>query len=350
MAMFSFNKTAKTILHAKQLITPTFFMTHVTANNMSLRRLTTLPTKILDGKYLANILQTRIKEEVQIIKRRVPDYQPHLAVVKVGVREDSSVYVRMKEKAAKETGIRFTLECLPESISQDELLERVRRFNDTDHVHGIIVQMPLPPHINESVIIDSINHRKDVDGIHTTNVGNLVKKSSTPLFLPCTPKGIIELLRAANIPISGQHAVVIGRSDIVGSPISTLLTSEDATVTLCHSKTRNIRDIVKLADILVVAVGQPELIKGEWIKPGATVIDVGINSISDTSKKTGKRLVGDVNYAEASKVAGAITPVPGGVGPMTVAMLMENTFISFKRWLETECHSYMSHPSSVPKE
>ncbi|KAI9018541.1 c-1-tetrahydrofolate synthase [Phycomyces nitens] len=289
---------------------------------------------ILDGKTLANEVRKRVKEGIKATQEKFPDYKPHLAVVQVGSREDSSVYLRMKQRAAKETGIGFTLEQLPESISEQALLNRIRELNKDTKVHGMIVQMPLPPHINESTVIETIDYHKDVDGFHALNVGRMAKKSTTPLFLPCTPKGIIELLRSNDISLSGKNAVVVGRSDIVGSPVASLLTAENATVTLCHSKTENIESIVNRADVLVVAIGQPEFIKGTWIKPGAVVIDVGINSVADPSKASGKKLVGDVEYETASKVAGAITPVPGGVGPMTVAMLMENTMTSANRTLE----------------
>ncbi|KAL0082497.1 c-1-tetrahydrofolate synthase [Phycomyces blakesleeanus] len=297
--------------------------------------------KILDGKALANEVRKRVKENIKSTQAKVPDYKPRLAVVQVGTREDSSVYLRMKQRAAKETGIGFTLEQLPESISEQELLNRVRELNEDSKVHGMIVQMPLPPHINETTVIEAIDYHKDVDGFHALNVGKMAKRSTTPLFLPCTPKGIIELLKANKISLSGKNAVVVGRSDIVGFPVAALLSAEDATVTICHSKTENIKSVINKADVLVVAIGQPEFIKGEWIKPGAVVIDVGINSVTDTSKASGKRLVGDVEYETASKVAGAITPVPGGVGPMTVAMLMENTMISANRALEhrNECQT-----------
>ncbi|KAI8099791.1 formate--tetrahydrofolate ligase-domain-containing protein [Halteromyces radiatus] len=289
---------------------------------------------IIDGKAVAQNVRDQVKQNIIKTKAKYPHFNPHLAIVQVGGREDSSIYVRMKDKAAKEAGIAITTEKLPESITQTELLSKVKQLNDSWHIHGILVQMPLPSHIDETAVIEAIDYRKDVDGFHAINIGNLSKKSGEPLFLPCTPKGIITLLKSTNIDINGKNAVVVGRSDIVGAPVASMLTSENATVTLCHSKTENIEDIVKQADILVVAIGKTEFIKGAWIKPGAVVIDVGTNAVSDPSKKSGIRWVGDVEYAEASKVANAITPVPGGVGPMTVAMLMENTYNSAKRWFD----------------
>ncbi|KAF7725236.1 tetrahydrofolate synthase [Apophysomyces ossiformis] len=216
-------------------------------------------------------------------------------MIQVGDREDSSVYVRMKDKAAKEVGLKATVDKLPETMTQAELLEHIQMLNSNDAVHGILVQMPLPSSMDESAVVEAIDPRKDVDGFHSTNTGYLAKRSGQPLFVPCTPKGVLEILK---------H------------------TDEDA-YTLQQ---------VKQADILVVAVGKPELVKGEWIKPGAVVIDVGINYVPDATKKSGMRLVGDVEYTKAAEVASAITPVPGGVGPLTVAMLMDNTLISAKRW------------------
>ncbi|ORZ03198.1 formate--tetrahydrofolate ligase-domain-containing protein [Syncephalastrum racemosum] len=289
---------------------------------------------VIDGKQVAQNVRTRVKENIAATKQKFPHFNPHLAIVQVGNRDDSSVYIRMKQRAANEAGIQFTLEKLPETISQAELLHKVKQLNDDYRIHGILVQMPLPNHIDETLVVEAIDYQKDVDGFHAVNIGNMAKRSGEPLFLPCTPKGILELLKSTNIEISGKKAVVLGRSDIVGSPVATLLTSANATVTLCHSKTQNIESIVKEADILVAAIGNAEYVKGSWIKPGAVVIDVGTNGVPDATKKTGMRWVGDVEYSEAAKVASAITPVPGGVGPMTVAMLMENTWTSAKRWFD----------------
>ncbi|KAI7881761.1 FTHFS-domain-containing protein [Lichtheimia hyalospora FSU 10163] len=293
-----------------------------------------MPASIIDGKAIAQSVRAKVKENIANTKAQFPHFNPHLAIVQVGNRDDSSVYIRMKERAAKEAGIEFSLQKLPESISQSELLQKVKELNDDYRIHGILVQMPLPSHIDEAAVVEAIDYQKDVDGFHAVNVGNMAKKTAEPLFLPCTPKGIVTLLRSTGVDMNGKRAVVLGRSDIVGAPVATLLTAENATVTLCHSKTENIESIVKEADILVVAIGKTEFVKGEWIKPGAVVIDVGTNGVPDSTKKSGMRWVGDVEYAKAAEVAHAITPVPGGVGPMTVAMLMENTFTSAKRWFD----------------
>ncbi|KAK4517891.1 Histone acetyltransferase [Mucor velutinosus] len=291
-------------------------------------------SNIIDGKVQALDIRNKVKQEIALIKSKHAHYAPRLVVVQVGAREDSSVYVRMKAKAAQEVGIEFEHVKLGQDISQSELLRKVKQLNDDSTVHGILVQMPLPSHIDEGLVIETIDPRKDVDGFHAFNIGNMAKKATTPLFLPCTPKGVIHLLHSTGIAIAGKRAVVVGRSDIVGTPVASLLTAEHATVTICHSRTKNIESFIKEADILVVAIGNPEFVKGEWVKPGAVVIDVGTNPIADASKKSGSRLVGDVEYEKALAVASAITPVPGGVGPMTVAMLMENTQLSAKRWLD----------------
>ncbi|KAI7884071.1 FTHFS-domain-containing protein [Lichtheimia hyalospora FSU 10163] len=289
---------------------------------------------IIDGKAVASSIRAKVKEDIAATKEKHPEYAPHLAVIQVGGRDDSSIYIKMKHKAALEAGIEFTHETLPESISQAELLRHVKRLNDNPNIHGILVQMPLPSHIDDAAIVAAIDYRKDVDGFHAVNMGNMVKRAGKPMFLPCTPRGIMELLRSTGVTIAGKQAVVVGRSDIVGSPVAALLKSADATVTICHSKTSNMEEIIKSADILVVAIGKTEFVKGAWIKPGAVVIDVGTNAVPDATKKSGKRWVGDVEFSEAVKVANAITPVPGGVGPMTVAMLMDNTRQSAERALE----------------
>ncbi|CEP07759.1 hypothetical protein [Parasitella parasitica] len=288
---------------------------------------------LIDGKAIAQTIRNETKEKILGIKAKYPHFNPHLAMIQVGSREDSSIYVKMKDKAAKEVGISITMEKLPESISQSELLRKVKQLNNDYKIHGILVQMPLPSHIDEAAVIEAIDYQKDVDGFHAINIGNMAKKGGQPLFLPCTPKGIIHLLKSTGITIAGKQAAVVGRSDIVGAPVATLLTSEHATVTLCHSKTPDIEAIIKSADIVVAAAGKTELIKGDWIKEGAVVIDVGTNAVEDSTKKSGIRWVGDVEFAKAKQVASFITPVPGGVGPMTVAMLMQNTAISAERWL-----------------
>jgi 5,10-methylene-tetrahydrofolate dehydrogenase/methenyl tetrahydrofolate cyclohydrolase len=219
---------------------------------------------------------------------------------------------------------------LPATATQAEVEALVSDLNANPEVNGILVQLPLPKGLNEQAVLDLISLNKDVDGFHPMNIGQLVMKGRTPLFIPCTPNGCIELLKRAGIAISGADAVVVGRSNIVGVPVAALLTNADATVTVCHSRTRDLPDKVRRADIVVAAIGKPEFVRGDWIKPGAAVIDVGINRVEDARTKSGTRLVGDVAFDEACAVAGAITPVPGGVGPMTIAMLLTNTVRAFK--------------------
>ncbi|KAG9250205.1 formate--tetrahydrofolate ligase-domain-containing protein [Emericellopsis atlantica] len=241
----------------------------------------------------------------------------------------------MKLKAAAEAAIECEHICLSESVTEPELLDKLRQLNNNPEVHGILVQLPLPSHLSEYNITSAVADEKDVDGFGTRNIGELAKKGGHPLFTPCTPKGVMYLLQEAGVSLTGKSAVVIGRSDIVGNPVSYLLRNADATVTVCHSKTRNLEELVRTADVVVAAMGQPRFVKGDWIKEGAVVIDVGTNFISDDTKKSGYRLVGDVDYDSAAERASAITPVPGGVGPMTVAMLMQNvvdaTTVYFER-------------------
>ncbi|KAH6588872.1 hypothetical protein BASA50_010441 [Batrachochytrium salamandrivorans] len=295
----------------------------------------TMPTAtVIDGKAIAESIRSELRTQVADLKAKFNDFTPHLAIVQVGVREDSSVYVRMKEQAAIKAGIKITIVKYDESVQQSLLLDAVLTLNEDPTVHGILVQLPLPQHLDEKLITEAINPKKDVDGFHSSNIGQLAKRDTLPSFVPCTPKGIIELIQRSQVTIKGKRAVVVGRSNIVGMPVSHLLQGLDATVTVCHSKTENIEDIVRTADILVAAVGCANMIKGSWLKPGVVVIDVGTNAISDPSKKSGTRWVGDVDYQSASLVASAITPVPGGVGPMTVAMLMSNTVKSAVRFLK----------------
>jgi len=270
--------------------------------------------------------------EVRELRSKVPDLVPKLAIVQVGGREDSNVYIRMKIKAANEIGMEAEHVKLPKSTTQHELLSRLRKLNDDPNIHGIIVQMPLDSDnkIDSHLVTDSVDPSKDVDGLNTINEGKVAVGDLTG-FIPCTPNGVIELIKRSTIAIAGSNAVVLGRSKIVGTPVSELLKWHHATVTICHSKTKDIPDKVRQGDILVVGIGSPQFVKGDWIKPGAVVIDCGINSIPDGTKKSGSRLVGDVDYEGASRVAGYITPVPGGVGPMTVAMLMNNVLQSAKR-------------------
>ncbi|CAK9807659.1 C-1-tetrahydrofolate synthase, cytoplasmic [Anthophora plagiata] len=295
---------------------------------------------VLSGTELAQEIRENLKKEVKALKEKLPNFVPGLAIVQVGGREDSNVYIRMKIKAASDIGIAAEHVKLPNTITEIELINKVNKLNNNPNIHGIIVQMPLDSinQINSHLITDAVLPEKDVDGLNTINEGKVAVGDMSG-FLPCTPNGCIELIKKSGVPIAGAQAVIIGRSKIVGTPISELLKWHNATITVCHSKTRNLPEVVSQADILVVAIGQPRMVKGSWIKPGAVVIDCGINSISDPTKNTGQRLVGDVEYEEAVKVASYITPVPKGVGPMTVAMLMKNTVISAQRTAEKMLNS-----------
>ncbi|KAJ4337781.1 tetrahydrofolate synthase [Ascochyta clinopodiicola] len=280
-------------------------------------------TKI-DGTAIAKSIRERLGEYIKEKQGVNPRYRPSLKIVQVGDRSDSSTYVRMKLKAAEEANIDCELVQLPEDTTEADLLHRVYGYNNDPAVHGILVQLPLPKHISEYEITSAVADEKDVDGFGVASIGELAKRGGKPLFTPCTPKGVMVLLQEAGVQISGKNAVVLGRSDIVGSPVSYLLKNADATVTVCHSRTANLPDIVRQADIVVAAIGKSQFVKGDWLKPGAVVIDVGTNFIADASKKSGQRLVGDVDYESAAEVASHITPVPGGVGPMTIAMLLQN--------------------------
>lgn len=287
---------------------------------------------VLSGIELAREIREELTRDVRTLKEKLRNFVPGLAIVQVGAKEDSNVYIKMKSNAAREIGINVQHCQLPNTTTEIELINKISKLNDDPNVHGIIVQMPLDSvnKINSHLITDLVSPAKDVDGLNTINEGR-VAIGDLSGFLPCTPNGCIELIKRSGVPIVGAQAVVLGRSKIVGTPVAELLKWHHATVTVCHSKTKNLPDVVRQADILVVAIGQPELVKDNWIKPGAVVIDCGINPISDSTKKNGQRLVGDVAYEEVAKVASYITPVPGGVGPMTVAMLMKNTVISAQK-------------------
>uniref|UniRef100_A0A1B6CS92 C-1-tetrahydrofolate synthase, cytoplasmic n=1 Tax=Clastoptera arizonana TaxID=38151 RepID=A0A1B6CS92_9HEMI len=288
--------------------------------------------KILSGNEVSKDIRNGLAAEISELRKNNPGFNPCLAIVQVGGREDSNVYIRMKIKAASEIGILANHIQLPRSTTQIELLSLLKKLNNDQNVHGIIVQMPLDSEnkIDSHLVTDSVSPDKDVDGLNTINEGKVAVGDLTG-FLPCTPNGVMELIRRSGIPISGSQAVVLGRSKIVGTPVSELLKWSNATVTVCHSRTKDIHKVTSEADILVVGIGQPEFVKGSWVKPGAVVIDCGINAIEDKTKKCGQRLVGDVAFDEAKEVASVITPVPGGVGPMTVAMLMNNTVQSAVR-------------------
>jgi len=286
--------------------------------------------KIIDGKEVSNCVVEEVKAEVALLKEKLHAV-PELAVVLVGDRKDSATYVRMKQQTAEKAGIKFQLASVPETISEADLLKLVEGLNANAGVDGIIVQLPLPAHISERRILDAISVEKDVDGFQPENIGKLALKGRDPAFIPCTPKGCMRLLQHYKLPTDGKHAVVLGRSNIVGTPAALLLLHANATVTICHSRTPNLKEVVQQADILIAAVGKTELVKGDWLKPGVVVIDVGTNAVNDPTKKAGYRLVGDVDFEQAKKVASWITPVPGGVGPMTVAMLLQATLVAFKR-------------------
>ncbi|XP_030474362.1 bifunctional protein FolD 4, chloroplastic isoform X1 [Syzygium oleosum] len=286
--------------------------------------------KVIDGKYVAKQIRDEISAEVSRMKEAI-GVVPGLAVILVGDRKDSATYVRNKKKACESVGINSFEVHLPEDSEEEDVLKFISGFNDDPSVHGILVQLPLPSHMNEQGILNAVTLEKDVDGFHPLNIGRLAMRGREPLFVPCTPKGCIELLHRYGIGIKGKRAVVIGRSNIVGMPAALLLQREDATISIVHSRTQNPEEIVREADIIIAAVGQANMVRGTWIKPGAVIIDVGINPVEDSKSSRGYKLVGDVCYEEACKVASAITPVPGGVGPMTIAMLLSNTLTSAKR-------------------
>ena len=284
---------------------------------------------IIDGKQVAADIRAEVAQKVAALKKNGKN--PCLAVILVGENPASVSYVTGKQKALAEVGMQDRSVHLPENTSEEDLLKLIDQLNNDDTVHGILVQLPLPKHINEDKVIMAISPEKDVDGFHPVNVGNMM--IGRPGFLPCTPHGIIVLLQRMGIETSGKHAVVIGRSNIVGKPVSVLLAQKNVncTVTLCHTGTKNLPEITKQADIVVVASGHPHTLTGDMIKEGAVVIDVGVNRIPDSSKKSGFRLVGDCDFDDLKEKASFITPVPGGVGPMTIAMLMVNTLESAEK-------------------
>ena len=287
---------------------------------------------LINGKEIAQNLRNDLKQEIDRLKIKTGKV-PGLAVVQVGNVAASSVYVKAKTKSAKEVGIEVIDHHLPEETTEEELLQIVNTLNNQDNVNGILVQLPLPKNINEQLILDSIHPNKDADGFHPLNVGKLsiASHNDENLLIPCTPYGCLIMLKGLGNDLSGKDAVVIGRSNIVGKPMAQLLLKESCTVTIAHSRTKNIEEICKKADIVIAAVGKPKMVKGDWIKKGAIVIDVGINRITvEVEGETKNKLVGDVDFNEASKNASAITPVPGGVGPMTIACLLRNTTIAFK--------------------
>jgi 5,10-methylene-tetrahydrofolate dehydrogenase/methenyl tetrahydrofolate cyclohydrolase len=289
-----------------------------------------MTAQLIDGKAVADSVKQQVQKDAEMLKTK-HNVVPGLATILIGENPASKLYVGMKQKTANELGMHSVGEHLPADITQEDALKIVRGYAQDPTIHGILIQLPLPAHLDQETILGAIPIEKDVDGFHPINIGRLAMKGREPMFVPCTPFGCVYLIDSVGTKIEGARAVVLGRSNIVGLPAAFLLIHRNATVTICHSKTQNIADVVRQADILVAAIGKAQFVKADWIKPGATVIDVGTNTIPDATKKSGQRLVGDVDFENAKQVAGAITPVPGGVGPMTIAMLMRNTCDSAKR-------------------
>jgi 5,10-methylene-tetrahydrofolate dehydrogenase/methenyl tetrahydrofolate cyclohydrolase len=291
-----------------------------------------MTAKIIDGKAIAAELREDVAKGVKELIT-AGGTQPGLATVLVGDNPASHTYVRMKRKACAKAGIESFHHELPDDASQEEVEKLVQMLNEDSKVHGILVQLPLPAGLDEEQILRTISIEKDVDGFHPVNIGRLAQKGREPLFVPCTPAGCMILLEKAGAQIEGANAVVVGRSNIVGMPAALLLVKANATTTICHSRTKDLPAVCREADILIAAIGRAEMIRGDWIKPGAYVIDVGMNRVDDPSRERGYRLTGDVAFDEAMEVAAAITPVPGGVGPMTIAGLLANTLRSAQRTL-----------------
>jgi methylenetetrahydrofolate dehydrogenase (NADP+) / methenyltetrahydrofolate cyclohydrolase len=283
-----------------------------------------MPATIIDGKVVADRMQNEIAAQVASFKTD-NGYAPGLGVVLVGDDPASHMYVRMKRKACEKVGMHSVGHILPSDSTQQTIEDAVQSLNDDPLIHGILVQLPMPKHIDEERVLRLVSLEKDVDGFHPINVGLLAQKGREPFFTPATPTGCMVLIEEGGVQIDGANAVVIGRSNIVGMPVALMLMKANATVTVCHSRTKDIADIVRRADIVIAAIGRPEYVKGEWLKPGAVVIDVGTNKVDDATTEKGYKYVGDVEYASAIQIAGAITKVPGGVGPMTITMLLSNT-------------------------
>jgi methylenetetrahydrofolate dehydrogenase (NADP+) / methenyltetrahydrofolate cyclohydrolase len=283
-----------------------------------------MTAQLIDGKAVAAGVRAEVAEAV---KKRLASgkSRPGLATILVGDNPASLSYVRGKHKACAEIGIESYGVNLPATATQEELDQVLQTLKQDPKVHGMLLQLPLPPGFDEARALNLIPMEKDVDGMHPVNAGRLAMKGRDPFFVPCTPLGVMVLLAKSGVQLAGAQAVVLGRSNLVGMPSALLLVRENATVTICHSRTRDLPSVVRQADVLVAAIGRPYMVKADWIKPGAAVIDVGINRVEDASTKTGYRLVGDVDFEAAKEVAGSITPVPGGVGPMTIAMLLQNT-------------------------
>ncbi len=279
---------------------------------------------IIDGQTIADRMRTEITQEAERFKK-IHGYPPGLGVVLVGDDPASATYVRMKRRACEQAGITSLAHLLPEASTQEEVENAVRSLNDDPKVHGILIQLPMPSHIDEEVVLGLVSLEKDVDGFHPINIGKLGMKGREPSFTPATPTGVMVMLEDAGVQLSGANAVVVGRSNIVGLPVSLMLLKANATVTVAHSRTRDLPALLKDADVVIAAAGIPNYIQGEWLKPGATVIDVGTNKVDAAETERGYKFVGDVDFESAQEVVGAISKVPGGVGPMTITMLMFNT-------------------------
>ena len=292
-----------------------------------------MPARLIDGTAIGKTMRAELQEEIRALAAR--GVRPGLAAVLVGDNPASATYVRMKGKACEESGLHHETIRLPQDTTEAELLALIDRLNTDPKIHGILVQLPLPKQINAQRVLHRVAPAKDEDGFHPENVGKVSIGDPTG-FRPATPYGVQQLLLKSGVTVTGSHAVVLGRSNIVGRPMAALLLQDgpggNATVTVCHSRTRDLKAITRLGDILIAAMGKPEFVTGEMIKPGAVVIDVGTNRVDDPAAKQGYRLVGDVHFAEAQQVAGAITPVPGGVGPMTITMLLYNTVQAARQW------------------
>jgi len=299
---------------------------------------------LINGKIISETILTELKEEVLELQERY-DKTAGLAVLLIGSRRDSQTYVNMKQKACEKIGIRSYGYTYEDNVTQDEIVNKVKELNEDDNIHGILIQLPLPSHLDEDIIINTVTKDKDVDGLTKLNIASLCSTNThvgttkldwnamrdIPFHIACTPQGCIELLDRSGIEIEGKRAIIIGRSNLVGMPVSMLLMHRNATITIVHSRTTNIKKVVSQGDIVIAAVGKPNFVKADWLKPGCVVIDVGINSIDDDTRKRGYRLVGDVDFEECKLVTDAITPVPGGVGPMTIAMLLRNTVNACRR-------------------
>jgi methylenetetrahydrofolate dehydrogenase (NADP+)/methenyltetrahydrofolate cyclohydrolase len=292
-----------------------------------------LTAKIIDGEAVASKIREQVKTDVKEMVK-IHGFPPGLATVLVGDNPASRQYVRMKQNRCKKVGIVSFGHTLPAETGQEEVEQLVRELGADPKVHGILVQLPLPDHLDEEAVLNAIPLHKDIDGFHPVNIGRLAMKGRKPLFIPCTPAGVIRLLEEAGAEFDGAEAVVLGRSNIVGMPAAMLLIHRNATVTVCHSRTKDLPGVCRRADILVAAVGRPQMVKADWVKPGAFVIDVGSNRIDDPESEKGYRWVGDVDFDDVKEVAGAITPSPGGVGPMTIAGLLQNTLRAAKLAIE----------------